>query len=192
GRFIWPLHYLLLLFGVWGATRVAGAGRRAAATTVLAIVVIVQAADFWVDASWSADKQFRRAPASTFALTKGNYDHLALYPMQVLGVCGDPYQEAHAYRYMLLAYQVGLTYNSGIYARVPAAKIAAECTRLQQVVEAGALDARTIYVVSPTSVPLFTKAGAACGRFDGDWVCVSRDSDETFRTLVATGKVEKR
>jgi len=55
-------------------------------------------------------------------------------------------------------------------------------------VESGNLDRQTIYVVAIDEIPWFTRAGAACGRFDGDWLCVSKDSDERFRTLVATGK----
>ena len=59
---------------------------------------------------------------------------------------------------------------------------------MEQALGAQTLDAQTIYVVSPAHVPRFKSAGAACGRFDGDWICVSRDSDETFRTYVETGK----
>ena len=48
-------------------------------------------------------------------------------------------------------------------------------------IKGGFLDQQTIYVVSPDYLPDFQKASAACGRVDGDWICVSRFSDEGFR-----------
>jgi len=42
--------------------------------------------------------------------------------------------------------------------------------------------------VAPAYLERFRAIGAACGRFDGDWICVGVHSDERFRTLVATGK----
>ena len=188
GRFIWPLHYLVLMFGVWGVTRAFGPGRQSTATALLAAAVTLQAVDLKVDPFWLSQKAFHQVPLFNFRLAAGRYRHLALFPMQVLGVCGDPYEEDHAYRYMLLAYRLKTTYNSGIFARLPAKKVRAECRRMERAVSERTLDAQTIYVVSPAHVPRFTIAGAACGRFDGDWICVSRDSDETFRTYVETVK----
>ena len=188
GRFIWALHYLTLLFGVWGATRILGPSRLAAGTALLALAVALQAADLEVDSSWAATKKFRQAPAAELALATGRYTHMALYPMQVLGVCGDPYEEEHVYRFMMLAYRLQMTFNSGIYARVQADRIGAECARLDRKVNAGELDPKTLYVVTPAAVPLFRDARASCGRFDGDWLCVAKDSDKSFRRLLDTGK----
>jgi hypothetical protein len=89
---------------------------------------------------------------------------------------------------MFEAYKLDLTYNSGIFARYSWDAAQAACRHLMLTVEGGMLDPQTIYVVAKDEVPWFTRAGAACGRFDGDWVCVSKDSDERFRTFVATGK----
>jgi hypothetical protein len=36
GRFIWPIHYLVLAFGLWGVTRVFGRDRAHAGTVFLA------------------------------------------------------------------------------------------------------------------------------------------------------------
>ena len=188
GRFIWGLHYLALLFGLWGVTRIAGATRPASATLMLALVVALQAGDLQVDRSLLQDKKFRQAPIKEFELARGRYRHVALAPMQVLGVCGDPYEQDHVYRFMLHAYRMGATYNSGIFARVNAKAISAECTRLEVAIDAGTIDRDTIFVVSPGHLERFRRASAACGRFDGDWICVSRDSDEAFRTLVETGR----
>ncbi len=191
GRFIWPLHYLALVFGVWGVTRVFGSARQAAGTTLLALAVAVQAADVKVDPWLLSPKAFRQAPVKDFALAVGRYKHLALFPMHLQGVCHVS-EDDHVYRYMLQAYRLGMTYNSGVFARLPAEKGRAECARLDQAVDAKVLDPQTIYVVASTHLPRMKDAGAVCGRFDGDWICVARNSDEAFRTLVETGVVIER
>jgi hypothetical protein len=186
GRFIWPLHYVVLLFGVWGATRILPASRQSAGAMVLAVVVMLQATDLKMDASWT-QQPFKEVPLSAFASAVGRYRHLVLVPMQVRGIC-TPYQENYVYRYMLHAYRMNTTFNSGYFARVDGAVVASECERLDSEVKAGLLDSRTVYVVSEAYVPLFRAARAACGRVDGDWICVSRDSDEVFRTHLETGR----
>ena len=189
GRFIWGLHYLALLFGIWGVTRIMRM-RAAAGATLLAVLTVVQAADLKMDSLW-APGNFREVPFQDFASAVGQYDHLALVPMQVRGIC-RPYQEAYVYRYMLHAYRLNTTFNSGYFARVNGAAVAEACARLDDDISAGRLDARTIYVPAESHVPKFQAAGAACGRFSGEWVCVSRESDEVFRTLVATGRLIQR
>jgi hypothetical protein len=66
------------------------------------------------------------------------------------------------------------------------------CGDFYRGVDAGGLDPQTIYIASPWTVDHLKELGASCGRFDGDWVCVSKDSDEAFRTYVATGKIIDR
>jgi hypothetical protein len=181
GRFIWSLHYMALLFGIWGATRAFGRGRPGIATALLAGAVALQAGDLKTDPHWLAAKDFRPAPISNLKIALGHYRHVALYPMQVLGACGGPYDEERGYRYMYLAYRLDSTYNSGVFARVPAERVSTECRRFDEAVEGGQLDPETLYVLLPESLAPFEKAGAACGQFDRDWMCVSRDSYEPFR-----------
>jgi hypothetical protein len=188
GRFIWPLHYLILLWGVWGVARLGARSRRVGATGALALALLLQGVDLNFDPYWFQPKTFRHAPVSDFVLAKDKFQHLALAPMQVLGVCGDPYEEDHVYRFMLLASRLGLTYNSGLFARVNPVAIEARCVALEQSINRGTLDSVTIYVVAPGTVNRFKSIGAACGRSDGDWICVSRDSDERFRRYLETGK----
>ena len=188
GRFIWPLHYVMLLAGLWGVMRIGERRSPSIGAAALVVAVVLQITDLRLDRVWLAPKNFRQAPAAAFALAQGKFKHMALVPMQVLGVCGNPYEEDHAYRFMLLAYRLKLTYNSGIYARVDAPRIARACLALEQDVDAGKIDPGTIYVVAPAYLERFRALGGACGRFDGDWICVGKDSDERFRTLVATGK----
>jgi hypothetical protein len=181
GRFIWPLHYLWLMFGVWGAARLGGQRRPAIATAALALAVGLQAYDTRVASTDLAAKSVRPAPISNARLAVGHFRHVALVPMQVLGVCGGPYDEDRTYRYMYLAYQLRATFNSGIYARLPAERVLAQCRRLDERIRRGDFDRETIYVANPDTAPAFVRAGAACGRFDGDWICVSADSDAGFR-----------
>jgi hypothetical protein len=187
GRFIWPLHYLVLLAGLWGLTRLTVRNRQSMATALLTLAVMLQAVDLRV-LPVGTNKHFRQAPDGGLQLARGHFRHMAVYPMQILGGCGETYEEDHVYRWMLEAYRLDLTYNSGIFARFSwdAAQLA--CTRLKLAVEDGRLDPTTIYVVAKDQLPWFARAEAACGRFDGDWLCVSKDSNERFRTLVTTGK----
>jgi len=75
---------------------------------------------------------------------------------------------------------------------VPLDRMQRSCGDSYRSVDAGALDPQTIYVASPWTVTHMKELGAACGRSDGDWICVSRDSDEVFRTYLETGKVIER
>jgi hypothetical protein len=186
GRFIWPLHYLVLLGGIWGLTRLPFS-RAGSATTVLAIVVAVQAADY-EPARWMLEEKHFREAAKDLAVAAGRYRHMALYPAQVMGVCGGSYEEDHVYRFMLAAYRLKMTFNSGIFARLPQERTREACDQSDHAVDAGKFDAQTLYVVPPEWAPRVKDLGAVCGRFDGDWVCVSRDSDRAFRGFLETGK----
>jgi hypothetical protein len=190
GRFIWPMHYLVLAFGIWGATRIAGRDRTQAGTLLLAAVVIVQASDVRFDRWWLARKAERQISMANFAPLRGHYQHLALAPAQVFGACGDArYPEDYVYRFMLLAHRLGLTFNSGIYARLDVKRVQAACETQNQGIGRGVLDPRTIYVASDSEIDRFKAAGvAACGRWDGHWICVSRASNPRFATYIETGK----
>jgi hypothetical protein len=86
GRFIWPLHYLLLLAGIWGAIRVGERRSSSIGAAVLVVAVVLQVIDVRIDRFWLASKDVRQAPVAEFALALGKFKHLALAPMQVLGV----------------------------------------------------------------------------------------------------------
>jgi hypothetical protein len=188
GRFIWPLHYAVLLAGLWGVVRIGARRAPSIGAAALVVVVVLQIIDLRIDRTLLAPKDFRQAPVESFALAQGKFKHLALVPMQVLGVCGERYEEDHAYRFMLMAHRLKLTYNSGIYARVDAARVSRACLAQAQDLDAGKIDPATIYVVAAEYLERFQATGGACGRFDGDWICVGKGSDERFRTFVDTGK----
>ena len=187
GRFIWPLHYLVALWVIWGITRVFGLARGAqwAATAVLATLTAVQALDYNRQGTTLEARNFRQASADLM-IAKGRYRHVAILPQQINDACGPTSDENRVYRYMLLAYRLNMTFNSGYYARVAVDRAQVACADLSRSVDAGELDPKTIYVPSPSMLPRLKALGAACGQFDEDWICVSRDSDEVFRTYVTT------
>jgi hypothetical protein len=190
GRFIWAIHYLVLAFGLWGVTRVFGRDRPQAGTVLLAVIVAVQAADVKLDRWWLVKKPEMQVATAPFDLARGHYQHLALAPAQVLGACGDnAYPEDYVYRFMLLAHRLNLTFNSGIYARLDVKKAHAACDEQNLAVDTATLDPQTIYVASPAEVERFKAAGgAACGRWDRNWFCVSRTSNPRFASFIETGK----
>lgn len=187
GRFIWPLHYGVLLFGLWGLARRDVRWRAPLATILLTVAVAGQAADFRMNSYWFSQKPPRRPAADAFALVRGHFDHLALYPPQIGSACGFPLEEDRVYGYGLLAYRLGLTYNSGTFARFDQEQINRQCENLPEHLSPTDVDPRTIYAVSKDFVPAFDGV-ASCNRFDGDWICVSHDADPAFRTLVETGR----
>jgi hypothetical protein len=184
GRFIWSFHYLLLLLGVWGATRAFPMRRGWASTAVLAAGVLVQVADVRCDAFWFTGKEFRQARVFNYRLAIGHYRHLELYPAQILGIGSRPYEEDHTYRYMLLAYKLNMTFNSGIFARMSRRDILAAAAWNGSALDSGMLDRQTVYLVSPDYVEKFKAVDAACAQLDGDWACVSRKGHEAFRAYL--------
>ena len=190
GRFIWPLHYLALLFGIWGVTRLAThMSRRGAATVMLAAAVGVQAVDFRMAPYWFSDKKARQARVSEFQLSRRYYDHLVLYPPQMADKCDNSaVDDKRVFRYTLLAYRLGLTYNSGTFARMAWEYVEGQCKKLDRDLEMGQFDPRTIYVVEEKYVEAFQAGNAICSRFDGDWVCVNGRNTDPFKVYVETGR----
>lgn len=189
GRFIWPLHYLLLTFGLWGVTRLFSADRRSAATMALASIVFVQAADVRDIPWWLTKKPERQIVVETFDLARGSYRHLALVPPQVVGTCGAQFEDDYVFRFMLLAHRLKLTFNSGDSARLDAGATRRACEAQDRAVDAGTLDPHTIYVTTADHVGRFKATGkAACGRWDGYWYCVERESHPRFATFIEGGK----
>jgi hypothetical protein len=186
GRFIWPLHYLAMIAGVWGVVRLFRT--RTAATVALGAVVLLEAADY-KPARWMLEeKHFQLAPPD-LTVAAGRYQHMAVYPAEILGACGGTYEEDRVYRYMLAAYRLKMTFNSGIYSRLPVERAVQLCVDEGHAVDAGQLDRQTLYVVTAWYASQLQKVGAICSRFDGESVCVSRDSDAGFRAYLETGRL---
>ena len=181
GRFIWPLHYLVLLGGIVGVAQ--GLGRHPRVLTgVFALALSLQIADVPLVSPF-VGRRTKRISDEGWELATGKYEHLALFPMQVFGACGrwtgDP-----VYRSALHAYRSRMTFNSGYFARLPNAFNSELCSALRTSIERGELDPGTVYVVEPQELDLFRRAHATCGALEGDIVCVSPEGDAAFRAYV--------
>jgi hypothetical protein len=186
GRFIWPMHYLLLAFGVWGLVRLAGA-RRGLATVLLGAAVALQAVDTDPSSGRFTPAPETQLPVGDWAPAAGRYAHIALVPMWVPGGCGDGWMDREVVRYILQAYRLKMTINSGSFSRPSAERLAPVCAAFEAAVAAGALEPDTIYVFLGPRPPSFAAVGAVCGlRSEGHYVCVDRGSDAGFRAYLET------
>ncbi|QRN98240.1 hypothetical protein JRI60_03990 [Archangium violaceum] len=195
GRFIWPLHYLLILGAIAGLLRVLR-NRPAWAAAALGLAVVLQGAE--VPAQDCCRARFtphvRPVPGgdATWALAKGTYQHLALYPAtRVDGAgrgCPGLFTNSELLPYAWQAWLNGMTFNSGYVARLDAPATLATCEREEADVQAGRLSPDTLYVVHAQVAESFlasTAGHAACGRVDGVLVCVSSEVQGPFREALA-------
>jgi hypothetical protein len=172
GRFIWPLHYLLLLAACAAVVRCLP---RKPAIAVLGLAVLLQAWD--VRAPLDVTKSSRPPDAQIWSLGIGDYRHIVLYPPQVLwsarclelGRYPEGYYAPLAYR----AYLLGMTINSGYFSRGKLDAFTEACNRLALQVARREFAVDTIYVVGTSALPSFVGPGMTCGKIDGYDVCVS-------------------
>jgi hypothetical protein len=160
GRFVWPLHLLLLTPGV---AVLAGLRNRWLARAALALAVAVQAADLRPRLEFP-EIPFARLTSSAWLGIGNEYAHLALVPMQLQWVCY--YDAALVNRLSDLAYRQTLTFNSGNFMRKEPG-LEAQCGRHLE-----RMDARTVYAVDPAYLSDFRPYNAVCGALDGLLLCV--------------------
>ncbi|MFY2563216.1 DUF6311 domain-containing protein [Corallococcus terminator] len=175
GRFVWPLHYLLLVGAALAIPRLV---RPSLAPTLAGLLLLIQALDLNLGQGRKAEGggghwNARPSPALTEA-AKGR-KHLALYPPQMhdgsgWGCRAGP-MDFHRWAYR--AYRLGLTFNSGYVARIDDAKAQTYCLGMDAEIAAGKLDPETVYLVIPIRVSWLQKIpGARCKPEDGLWLCV--------------------
>ncbi|RKH54336.1 hypothetical protein D7W81_38365 [Corallococcus aberystwythensis] len=174
GRFVWPLHYLLVVGAVLLVVRL-WRGVPVVAGAALLVALALQAYDVREEKSaLFKPVRFQRLESAAWNALQGSYQHLALFPPHVQWVCryDEPLVNALAYQ----AYRMKLTFNSGYASRTPEA-LTAEChARLPP----GGLDASTAYVVLPEHLRPFLDAGAKCGTVEGLPVCVVAGNTDAF------------
>jgi hypothetical protein len=191
GRFVWPLFYLVLAAAVIAATRALGPRM---ASALLALAVALQLLELSGLAGRVFEDRPWRGTAGAWSLASGHYDHLAMFPPQLKGtgtnrVCGDvPAYEPDAYAPLAYrAYELGLTFNSAYLSRASRKKLTVACRAFLADVDAGRLDARTIYVVHPQEEARFRALGTTCGRLEDTLVCVARGNADPFRNALRDG-----
>ena len=191
GRFIWPLHYLLVISAAGIVVR-AFAVRPAWAEGALALAVALQLADLNYEFSFEAPRTYDfRLTDSAWDLTRGHYAHLELAPPILHDGaghgCGQLFPEELYERFGYLAYRLGLTSNSMYLARVEGPKALAACAAQDEVFSRGAPDPQTVYVVHPQWRARVLKPGSAfaCGPVERMAVCVAAGNRDAFALELA-------
>jgi hypothetical protein len=200
GRFIWPLHYLVItgaLAGWMGQDRLSPR----LGALVLAATVLIQLVDLnvpllqWNPAYHRAEQQ-RVFRADGWQHANGLYRHMVLFPPQLYGGDGGPctIQEYGLNYYVPLAYQaykLTVTFNSGYFARIDDKRVQAYCGELQRNIGAGEIDEHTIYVVHISHWYLFKRnaTNTVCGLVNQHIVCVSARQHSAFREFLLSHEV---
>lgn len=162
GRFVWGLHYLV---GVSAVVAVAmAAKRRWWWGAPLMVAAVLQVAEVPARPNVFDAPTLPPPLGAGWRGLEGKYRHLRVVPIQVQWVCG--YNEALIARLSQVAAREGLSINSGLVGRVPAA-IPPLCNARFS----GPVERDTIYVVDPGYVTDFH--GARCGNLEGIPVCVA-------------------
>ena len=189
GRFIWPLHYVVVAFAVAQA-----AGLRARyARGVLAVALALQLFDSRrVDArgvfTLAAPPE---TPSALWQLASADYAHLVLDPPQVetnAAVCPQGQLPPGSFiPFAQIARRAHLTFNSGQAARVDEAAMTAYCQGLARDGAAGIFDPLAIYVaLTPAGRDDESAPGLACRALDGARVCVRADRATSFGQVLAS------
>ncbi len=193
GRFVWPLHYLLLAAVLAAVIRGLASNPRLASAILLGSVAI-QILD--LSGSFASVTFARRAwrlSAPEWSLAAGHYRHLDLVPPQVpmpeVGEeCNGPYAWSYWTPLAYQAYRLGATINSGFVARVDTQAVRRSCRDLAAALRSGHLRGDTLYVVHPALRAAVERAGLVCRVLERHLVCVARSAHNPFvRWVSASG-----
>ncbi|MCP3060286.1 DUF6311 domain-containing protein [Myxococcus sp. K38C18041901] len=197
GRFIWPLHYLVLT-GILALVVWRWRERPAVLTGILLGAVAIQVVD--TEELWT-QRRFRPAPwlrlgAPEWAQLDSFYRHVVLYPPYIhdskLPCTENTFARDDYVRWGDLAYRKGLSTNSGYVARINERHVEQSCEALVADVAQGRLSVDTLYVVDTPKLALFQGLGeqVTCGTVDGFNVCVAardgRFREELLKTATRT------
>jgi hypothetical protein len=162
GRFIWALHFLVSVSAI--AAVVVASRKRRLWGALLVIAAVVQLAEIPARPNVFDVQPLPPPFGAAWTGLRGHYQHLRVVPIQVQWVCG--YNEALIARLSQVAVREGLSINSGLVGRVPAA-VGPLCNARFT----GPVAADTVYVVDPNYMNDFH--GAHCGALEGVPVCVA-------------------
>jgi hypothetical protein len=192
GRFIWPLHYLVILGAIAALLRVLR-HRPGWAAGALGLAVAAQGLEMPPELCCGSRFAPQMLPlpggSATWELARGDYQHVVLYPpLMVDGAgrgCTTPSFEPHeAAPFGWQAYLSGMTFNSGYVSRVDAPRVQAYCEQLKQELQQGRFSPDSIYVIHAKAAPGFQEQAsgrATCGTLDGVLVCVASEKTGAFR-----------
>lgn len=153
GRFVWPLHYLLLLSALLVLAR---SGARVA-IPVLALACVLQIVDLRIHDSFGERRVAIPAPTAPRLLDPrwlgivADHRHLELVPGHGCGKVA-----AHWFSATDLAARHGLTVNSGYVARIEGTRWQRYCGAQAELIDRGARRDDTVYLVHAEHLDAFT------------------------------------
>ena len=194
GRFIWPLHYVVVAFGVVQAARLPALYARGA----LAVALGLQLVDArHVDArgvfTLGATPE---AQSAAWQLAGADYSYLVLDPAQVetnVDVCPEGHLPLGSFvPFAQIARRAHLAFNSGQAARLDEPAMRAYCLELERARRAGTFDPLAIYVhlsappAGDESIPGQSHAAMTCRTLDRARVCVRADRATAFERVLGS------
>lgn len=166
GRFIWPLHGLIVLSAIVAAVHL-GTRRRWIGRAALGLALMLQVSDINVSASTLRQERTKFVPftSAVWKRVGQDYRHLAIIPVQICWI--SPYDYELIGKLYWEAYSQRMSVNSGCIGRAPVG------LAWDKHPGPGDLDPQTVYVVYFREyLPDFEAQGWACGPLDGLIVCV--------------------
>lgn len=192
GRFIWVLHYGLLLLGFTCVVRALDASK---STLLLGACVALQLVDLNPQ---RIDSAFNQPPAfplrsHVWQHVTDPYEHLVLYPPVFTdsGVhCGtQEFPPRFELPFGVLAARGNVSINSAFASRCDHRAIEGYCAALTTQINARNFEKDTVYIVHDAALPQFAEVSSMeCGRFDDINVCVHRETDSLLLASIVKGK----
>jgi hypothetical protein len=205
GRFIWPLHYVVII-GVIALWIRYAQRSRPLFFLVLAGSIALQLMDAYASSLVIREhvEHFRKdipkqLQVEEWKYAVGLYEQMVLYPPLVwdgggkYGSCAAPeHMENYFIPLAYYAYRLNVSFNSGYAARLNRDKARRYCDDLDREIKAGEIQNNTIYVVHSTHMNIFNTNAPqiTCGRLSGYIVCVSSQQHSTFREVLERHKIE--
>ncbi len=186
GRFVWPLHYLLLTAAIVGIVRL-GKDRPGWVTGAFVLVLVLQV----------AEQSHRRPPFGTgqlpirppddarWKLSTGRYRTMVVYPPSGSRIDAVQYPPHHAVTLGYLANQLHMSIDMAVVAR--GATPDAYIDQVTREVEAGGLRGDVVYLVDAAAIAR-VRPHARCGSVDGLHVCVAGGNVDPFATALADAR----
>jgi hypothetical protein len=203
GRFIWPLHYVLItgVIAIWVRQ---SEHSQPLFSLLLAGGIALQLMDAYASSLVIREylEHFRKdvpkqLQVEEWKYAAGLYERMDLYPPQFWGGkdggCAAPeYTENYVIPLMYYAYRLSLSFNSGYAARLDGGKARRYCDDLDREIKAGEIQNNTIYVVHSAHVNIFNTSvpNITCGHLSGYIVCVSSQRHNAFREVLERHKIE--
>lgn len=189
GRFVWPMYYAVISFGVLAVARLRPPLPRALVATALGLQ-LVDAHHVDGRAIFSLVEPLE-APSAGWRAARSDYARLVLDPPDVWGGfarCEGPSNTVREFQLLArVGIQQRLVLNSGITSRFDVEPQAAYCAEVARDRREGRFDGQSIYVPSKDVAETYrTNAALTCGRLDGHDVCVRADRPTPLQRLLAS------